>query len=185
MFSKAEGPTALHADLVRALSFARRQADVDADDGPEPAVAALASVWNGKRGFVAVILRFLTRPRVERYVWAEAITTESAFAHATREGLAWAGSLGFEMDEPDYVGLSAEQQVDRLKNWNKLRKVRRSRSEAHPPLSAPERPKAPPRAAEPDRFVEPNRSVLGKIALERRRGGGRWANPLERLLAYF
>ncbi len=165
MFIKADGPTALHPDLVRSLSFANGQADVDTPEGTEPAIAALASVWNGKRGFVAVVLRFLKSPRVDRYVYSEAIASEATFKAATAEGLAFAEGLGFAMDASDFASLPPELRTRRLKNWNKLRKVRRAR----PGTSEDESGKA----------------VLGKIALERRRGGGRWTNPIERLLAFF
>ncbi len=170
MFAKQDGPTALHADLVRALSFSKRQVEVDTPEGSEPAIAALASVWNGRKGFVALVLRFLEKPRVERYVYPTAITSEGEFSHATDEGLIFAESLGFPMDPKEFRGLSADLQVRRLKNWNKLRKVRKPKSSASTAKAAPE-PQGP--------------AVLGKIALERRRSSGGWSNPIERLLAFF
>ncbi len=181
MFSRTDGPTALQANLVRALSFTCRQVDIDTPDGPEAALAALASVWNGKKGFVAVIVRNMKRQVVERFVFSGSITTESAFESATAEGIEFAENLGFEMDSPEFCRLPAEAQVKRLKSWNKLRKVRKPKAarlaspDANPALVEQSGPGGEPAG----------KAVLGKIALERRRGSGPWPNPLERLLPYF
>ena len=43
MFSRSDGPTALRADLVHALSFSVQQAELEGPLGLEPAVAAMAA----------------------------------------------------------------------------------------------------------------------------------------------
>jgi hypothetical protein len=125
MFSRSDGPTALRADLVRALAFSVQQCDLETPHGGhEAAVAALAGVWNGRKGFVALVLYRIESQHVERYVFADAIDAEAALAHAVEEGLAFAESFGFGMDSPEFGALPADEQEQRLRLWNKLRKPR-------------------------------------------------------------
>ncbi|MEE9280790.1 MAG: hypothetical protein V3V67_11505, partial [Myxococcota bacterium] len=126
MFNKEDGPTALRADLVCGLSLSRGPQEVRTDTGVERAVACVASVWNGSRGFVAVLIRFLEPPRVERYMYAQLLTDESRVSHAQAEALSFARSLGFSMDEPAFRELDEESRRKRLHDWNLIRKVRES-----------------------------------------------------------
>jgi hypothetical protein len=137
MFSRSDGPTALRADLVRALSFSSQQCELPAQEGTsEPAVAALAGVWNGHKGFVALVVYRIPSQNVERYVFADPIDSERGVDQAVDEGLAFAESFGFGMDAPDFLSLPVEQQEQRLRVWNKLRKPRPGIA-APVPLSAP------------------------------------------------
>ncbi len=122
MFSRSDGPTALRADLVRALSFSIQQAELEGPQGPVPAVAALAAVWNGRKGFVAILVRFVNSQRVDRYVHGDSLTSESDMIAAVEEGLGFTQSLGFGMDEPDFHELGIEVQDQRMRLWNRLRK---------------------------------------------------------------
>ena len=125
MFSRSDGPTALRADLVRALSFSIQQGELETPQGSsEPAVAALAAVWNGRKGFVALVLYRIPSQSVERYVFADTIEGEKGLDAAVEEGLAFAESFGFGMDSPEFITLEAGQQEQRLRLWNKLRKPR-------------------------------------------------------------
>ena len=126
MFNKEDGPTALRADLVRGLSLSRGPQEVQTDKGVERAVACVASVWNGSRGFVVVLIRFLEPPSIERYMYAEALTDESRIIRAQAEALSFVQNLGFSMDEPAFRELDEESREKRLHNWNLIRKVRES-----------------------------------------------------------
>jgi hypothetical protein len=206
MFSRSDGPTALRADLVRALAFSIQQGELDLPQGGvEPAVAALAAVWNGRKGFVALVLYRITSQNVERYVFADAIDDEKALGHAVEEGLAFAESFGFGMDSPEFAALEAEQQEQRLRLWNKLRKPRAGIA-APPPVRAPgpaqhtgdidpeatptpaplPEPQLPvqPAAAQPEAAAPRERAVLGRIELVRRGSEENGLDPLARLLSY-
>ena len=69
MFAQADGPTALRAELVFALALSLDQAELSLPDGDGPYCAAMAAVWNGKKGTVAVLLRHLKQPIVIRHVF--------------------------------------------------------------------------------------------------------------------
>jgi hypothetical protein len=125
MFSKSEGPTALRADLVRALCFSEAKLARDGVTDAVESVAALAAVWNGRKGYVAILVRDMEPPRVERYVTEGAITSTEALAAATEEAIAFAESLGFAMDAPAFADLSEAERESRMQRWNKLRKVRK------------------------------------------------------------
>ena len=136
MFSKSEGPTALRADLVRALAFSEAKLERDGESHAVESVAALAAVWNGRKGYVAILVRDVEPPRVERYVTEGAITSIEALTAATEEAIAFAESLGFAMDAPAFADLSQAERESRMQRWNKLRKVRKPAPEAEPPASA-------------------------------------------------
>jgi hypothetical protein len=154
MFSRSDGPTALRADLVRALAFSVQQSDLETLDGKsEPAVAALAGVWNGRKGFVALVVYRISSQTVERYVFSEAIHDEDELGSAVEEGLGFAESLGFGMDSPEFTTLDVEQQEQRLHLWNKLRKPRPGIA-AQPPLRAPQA-EVPPAPVAPIQPVPP------------------------------
>jgi hypothetical protein len=214
MFSRSDGPTALRADLVRALAFSSQQCDLPLAEGDagEPAVAALAGVWNGRKGFVALVVYRIESQQVERYVFADPIDSEVGLGHAIDEGLAFAESFGFGMDAADFVSLPVEQQEQRLRVWNKLRKPRQGIAS---PAPAPVQPLAPQPAFEHAGDIDPTatptpvpcadplpaaaaaeaepavvaeapagRAVLGRIELVRRGVEEARPDPLIRLLSY-
>jgi len=125
MFAKSEGPTALRAELVRALAFSEAKVERPGDDSLVESVAALAAVWNGRKGYVALLVRDVDPPRIDRYVTENAITSEEALQAATEEGIAFAESLGFQLDSPSFGELSEDAREGRLHRWNKLRKIRK------------------------------------------------------------
>jgi hypothetical protein len=202
MFSRSDGPTALRADLVRALAFSVQQCELETPEGKrEPAVAALAGVWNGRKGFVALVLYRIPSQSVERYVFADAIDSQDAVEHAVEEGLAFAESFGFGMDAPEFLGLDVEQQEQRLRLWDKLRKprpgitpqpeartpepVQEHAGDIDPlatptPVPAPEEPRAQPQPVAADA----GRAVLGRIELVRRGPDESRIDPVTRLLSY-
>ena len=59
MFAQGDGPTALRADLIRALAFSLQDVEVDMGRGPERARAGLAGVWNGRKGQVVILVRYI------------------------------------------------------------------------------------------------------------------------------
>jgi hypothetical protein len=189
MFSRSDGPTALRADLVRALAFSVQQCELETPQGAnEPAVAALAGVWNGRKGFVALVLYRIPSQNVERYVFADAIDSDDALSHAVEEGLAFAESFGFGMDAPEFLGLDLEQQEKRLRLWDKLRKPRPGiapQPEPRTPDPAPTPgPVAEPRAQAEPVAADQGRAVLGRIELVRRGSDESHLDPLTRLLSY-
>ncbi|HTO68390.1 MAG TPA: hypothetical protein VMR31_00890 [Myxococcota bacterium] len=132
MFAKSEGPTALRADLVRALAFSEAKIERPETGESVESVAALASVWNGRKGYVALLVRDVLPPRVDRYVTENAITSVETLDAATEEGVAFAESLGFQMDSPRFADLSEDEREARLHKWNKLRKVRKPAAASSP-----------------------------------------------------
>jgi hypothetical protein len=132
MFSRSDGATALQADLVRALSFSAEQIELEGPEGREPALAGLAGIWNGDKGSVAVLVRRMHSRVVERYLYAHPIISDAELRAAVEEGIAFLEDLGFAMDLPEHVTLSAEARERRLRLWNKLRKIRSERRPAAP-----------------------------------------------------
>jgi hypothetical protein len=124
MFSKIDGPTALRADLVRALSFSHDRVEHLREGATVASLAALAAVWNGRKGHVALIVRDVEPAAIERYVGSAPILSEDDLDSSVEEGLAFAESLGFSMDAPEFVMLSNEAREERIYRWNKLRKIR-------------------------------------------------------------
>lgn len=128
MFSKTDGPTALRADLVQALSFSHDRIERIGGEATVSSLAALAGVWNGRKGHVALIVRDIEPAAIERYVGSIAILCEADLESAVEEGIAFAESLGFSMDSPEFQMLSPEGRESRIYRWNKLRKVRQPAS---------------------------------------------------------
>jgi hypothetical protein len=147
MFAKSEGPTALRADLVRALSFSEAKVAREGVTDAVESVAALAAVWNGRKGYVAILVRDAEPARIERYVTEGAITTPEALAEATEEAIEFAESLGFAMDAPVFADLSEAERESRMQRWNKLRKLRKGSAPASGgdtgELAIPEPPPTP------------------------------------------
>ena len=125
MFAKTDGPTALRADLVRALAFSDGKVEAPGDGAPVESVAALAAVWNGRKGYVALLVRVVEPPRLDRYVTENSITSPEALAVVTEEAIAFAESLGFAMDAHAFAELSEVEREARMQRWNKLRKLRK------------------------------------------------------------
>lgn len=160
MFSESDGPTALRADLVSALSLSLDVVEISGKGGPGRFCAALGSVWNGKKGYVAVLLRQVNRPFLRRFVFDQVIDTREVLAQAVDEGIAFVESMGFTMDHPEFEALSAAEQERRVEIWNDIRKTKRklrhvpadgpARSGAVPPETKPRRAKRPKSPAEED-----------------------------------
>lgn len=125
MFAKSDGPTALRADLVRALAFSEAKVAQPGDEILVESVAALAAVWNGRKGYVAILVRRESPPSLDRYVSESAITSAEALAVATEEAVAFAESLGFAMDAPAFGELTEVERDARMQRWNTLRKLRK------------------------------------------------------------
>lgn len=136
MLAKADGPTALRAELVRALAFSEGKIERPGNAEPVDSVAALASVWNGRKGYVALLVRDVDPARIERWVTENTITSEEALAAATEEAIAFAESLGFAMDNAEFTKLSDFERDQRMHRWDKLRKLRKPTLEPEPDLEA-------------------------------------------------
>lgn len=136
MFSKTDGPTALRADLLRALAFSAEPIERDAGGRSVTSMAALAGVWNGKKGHVAVLIRDLEPAAIERYVSDSALLTESMLDAAIEEGIAFAESLGFSLDATEFASLGQDARDERLERWNKLRKVPKAAPAPEQPSSS-------------------------------------------------
>ena len=210
MFTRSDGPTALRADLVRALAFSQGTCVLSTPDGPSRAVAAVASVWNGKKGFVAVLFRHLQPPRIERFIFADPIPDLETLKVAEGEALAFAERQGFSLDNPAFFALSDPEQAKRLAYWNRFRKVRRKQAApvsgplpALPPVgdidpsdatpdptlvgADPTPTAARPPAVSSGESADEGRAVLGKLELVRRGKGDEPPPlpPLIRLLSYY
>lgn len=208
MFSKTDGPTALRADLVQALSFSHDRIERIAGEAKVSSLAALAGVWNGRKGHVALILRDIEPAAIERYVSSDAISSESELEAAVEEAIAFAEGLGFSMDAPEFLMLTASEREQRIYRWNKLRKVRSSATEtpeAAPPATTAE-PDEPESAQVPTgyeielqdvtaaaaqteasaRTMSSSGAVIGKITLVRKAGSDvRRLELIARLLASY
>ncbi|MBW2415931.1 MAG: hypothetical protein JRG76_15635 [Deltaproteobacteria bacterium] len=177
MFKELDGPTALRADLVLALSFSHGSAELETDDGIERCCAGLVAVWNGKKGFVAVIVRQLDQPRLRRWVYEASLKDAGSVLTAFEAGLAFTTSLGLEMDEIPYTEIGGDERSSRIDLWNDMRKLSRQPNlgSRHDAETA-----APESAITAD---DHGGAVLGRLTLVRKGGG--YAGPLARLLSYF
>ncbi len=171
MFVEVEGPTALRLEMIRALAFSVTDRQVETSNGIERCTAALAAVWNGQEGFVAVLLRSLDCPKVRRFVYPDPIRSLSEVHERLEEGVAFAQSLGFELDRAEFRALGEEAQKTRLRRWNKLRKLR----------SGPRQLATPPQPESENGDTGP--AVLGRIALVRH--GDDRPGLLAQLLSFF
>jgi hypothetical protein len=195
MFLEVNGPTALRPEMVRALAFSTDEARVETLDGRERCVAAVAAVWNGRRGYVAVLLRFLDKPLVRRFTFSEAIRALEEMSIPLEEGMGFAASLGFVMDGMEFMSLDPAQKQARLKRWNQLRKPlpspmyeRRAQGAApnEPAGSTPDAgPQATAASATPSAGEGARPAVLGRISLVRQGGAEGRPDLLTQLLAFF
>jgi hypothetical protein len=153
MFARGDGPTALRADLIRALSFSLQDTEVDLGGGPESARAALAAVWNGRKGQVIILVRFVGREAVDRYAYSEPLPSEEDVAQAVELALGFTDSLGLLMDGPEFQDLELHEQDARLRIWDELRTVAAPArpARARPVPSGPEQPQPSGPAREPQR----------------------------------
>ena len=178
MFSETEGPTALRRERVHALAFSLAVVDLQGPEGPERSCAGLSAVWSGQKGHVAVLVRGLEPARLRRFVYALPLLTLEDLTDAVEEALAFIEIQGFCMDAPEFGLLDETAQIERLSEWDNLRKLQRTPSVAAR-SAAPEAPQGEAQAgdaAEPD-----GRAVLGRVAVVKREG----TDPLARLLAQF
>ncbi len=181
MFLEAEGPTALRPEMIQVLCFSTQEQLVDSPVGAERCVVALAAVWNGKQGFVAVLVRSLDQPAVRRFTYTEPLRTLEDLEGAVQEGHGLASSMGFTLDSGDFAGLEGPEQKLRFTRWNQLRKPRQRSAAATADSERPVRAE-PPTQSTPE---EPGGgAVLGRIALVQKGGDGK-PDWLTQLLAFF
>ena len=195
MFLEVDGPTALRPAMVRALAFSTGETQVETSDGQERCVAAVAAVWNGRRGYVAVLLRFLDKPLVRRFAFSDAIRSLEEMSIPLEEGMGFAASLGFVMDPAEFLSLDPAQKQARLRRWNQLRKpisrpmYARGAQGAAPNERAGSKPGAERQAgaapARPSVGEGARPAVLGRISLVRQGGAEERPNLLTQLLAFF
>lgn len=184
MFSETDGPTALRRESVQALALSMATVELDGPQGPERCCAGMSAVWSGHKGHVAVLIRVLEPARLRRFVYSAPLLSLEDLSGAVEEALAFIEGQGFCMDVPDFVQLDEAAQIERLAEWDSLRKLQRMpRMVAASAASA-----APVQAQAPAVRVEPaggedadSRAVLGRVAVVRREG----TDPLARLLAQF
>ena len=172
MFTREDGPTALRADLIHGLSFSARAEQIQTSDGPASAVAGLCAVWNGKSGFVALLIRFLDPPSVDRYVYSESLTSVEKLESITAKAQEFAASLGFRMDAPAFATLDEERRHERLRQWNRIRKPTPLKSTSGTLTSSEEN-------------GDGSSAVLAKVSLVRKGGDPRKLEPLGQLLSFF
>jgi hypothetical protein len=166
MFAQTDGPTALRSEWVRALSLSVGTAVLRRDGESRRACAALSGVWNGRKGYVALLVRWIEEPCLERFAYAEPLLTLESTLDAVEEGLGFAEGMGLAMDPAEFLELTPELQRRRLGIWDEVRKL-----DCVPSLvRAPLRPSASRR-----------RSVLARISVVSRSRAG----PEARLRAQF
>lgn len=195
MFKEAEGPTALREDLVWALSLSLGVCELETPEGFERCCGGLVGVWNGRKGFVSLLIRLADQPSIRRLVYAEPLTSMEDLEEAMEAGMSFAETLGFTMDEPDFRGLEPDARQARLKAWSDLRKLSRepaalrdlpSRSgdsDWDGEATAPQHVLA---TATDEDEADDGPAILGRVSLVRKREGEEDdADPLVRLLSYF
>lgn len=123
MFSRVDGPTALHEELIRALSLSLGEAEVQSEDGTGIARGGVAAVWNGRKGRVVLLVRYRKPDRLARWVLKDPIRSLPQLESAVEEGLGFLNRMGFLMDDPAFVKLEPAQQVARIRSWEELRGV--------------------------------------------------------------
>ncbi len=170
MFRESEGPTALRAEFVCALSLSLNAVEVD---GEGPFCAVVAGAWNGKSGTVTLLLRHMEEPKLRRFLFEGPLKNEAAVHSAVDEGISFCKSMGFSLDHPAFTDIGERRQKQRMAIWKSIRKLKSGLRH----LSS-----AGPKRAKP---AVPGKTVLGRLALVRQQNGGRRVEPLARLLSYF
>ncbi len=172
--------------MIRWLAFSSSEQQVETSHGIERCKAALAAVWNGHEGFVAVLLHSLERPAVRRFTWPDPIRSLEELDLRLQEGLEFARSLGFAMDNAEFLALDEAEQKTRIRRWNELRKARsgekRPRSSEPAALETPSQQLAPQPQPQRDN-ADSGPAVLGRIALVR--SGDDRPGLLAQLLSFF
>jgi hypothetical protein len=137
MFSLSDGPTALRADWVHGLSFSVGTVMLEGEGDPQRAVAALGGIWNGTKGYVVFLVRWLDTPVLQRFSYSEALLSLETVIGAVDEGLGFAESMGFVMEPFDFLDLRPEQQKQRLEAWDDVRKLDRTPAAANESTGSP------------------------------------------------
>ena len=181
VFKEAEGPTALRIELVQALSLSLGVVEIETAEGRESCRSGLVGVWNGKQGFVALIVRQLEHPCIRRWVYAEPISEQSQIMGAIEQGIDFAESLGLSLDDPAFTGLSDAARKQRIADWNNLRMLPQTPRAEQQTAAAPSRSA---RQAQQEKQNAESGAVLGRLSLVRKREDAS-LDPLARLLSYF
>jgi hypothetical protein len=154
MFAQTDGPTALRRDLVHALSVAESEAWVELEPGAPPvrAVAAVGGVWNGRKGYVAVLMRVLDPPLIHRFTYKDPLDTLDDLSRAVNAAIELVQDYGFRMDASAFRALPEAQQVHRMRVWDAIRKLVQDPLQGRPPDadSSSGRPPAPATADDPE-----------------------------------
>ena len=192
MFKEADGPTALRADLVRALCFSMDVVEIEGPKGSGRFCAGIGAVWNGNKGYVAVLLRHVSKPVVRRLMADQPFATVQDLDAGVDEGIAFVEAMGFTMDHPEFESLGSDRQKGRLRCWNDIRKVDRKlrhleveakRSVSKRRKQSEEKKKAGADEGRDD-STDDGKAVLGRLALVRKQERAQ-LHPLARLLSYF
>jgi hypothetical protein len=125
MFAQTDGPTALRRDLVHALSVSQAEVPVELEPGTAPlvAVAAVGGVWNGRKGYVAVLLRVVDPPALQRFTYKESVDTPEDLERAVREAITFVEDYGFQMGDAGFRTLAEAEQIRRMRVWDAIRKL--------------------------------------------------------------
>jgi len=196
VFKETEGPTALREALVHALSLSVGVCELETPEGFERSCGGLVGVWNGRKGFVSLLIRLADQPSIRRLIYAEPLTSLEALEEAIEAGMSFAETLGFTMDDPEFRDLEPDAQQRRIEAWTALRKLSRQPAAFRDLPSRSDEPDwdegdtapqhVPDAAAEDDAATPDAPAILGKVSLVRKREGDEgFADPLVRLLSYF
>jgi hypothetical protein len=181
MFSETDGPTALRRESVQALALSLATVELDGPQGPEKCCAGMSAVWSGHKGHVAVLIRVLEPARLRRFVYSAPLLSLEDLTGAVEEALAFIESHGFCMDVPDFMQLDEAAQIERLAEWDNLRKLQRMPRMAAASAAPVQAPAVRAEPAGGEAVEADSRAVLGRVAVVRREG----TDPLARLLAQF
>jgi len=201
MFKEVDGPTALRVDLVHSLCFSMDVVEVEGPEGSGRFCAGIGAVWNGNKGYVAILLRHVSKPVLRRLMADQPFTSLQDLEAGVDESIAFVESMGFTMDHPEFESLGSDRRKLRLRCWNDIRKVDRElrhlEAEAERSVSKRRKRKADKGKAkaeaeaqaedtdeDSDEDSDDGKAVLGRLALVRKEESAR-LHPLARLLSYF
>jgi hypothetical protein len=189
MFKEVDGPTALRVDLVHSLCFSMDVVEIEGPEGSGRFCAGIGAVWNGNKGYVAVLLRHVTKPILRRLMADQPFTTLQDLEVGVDESIAYVEAMGFTMDHPEFESLGSDRRKRRLRCWNDIRKVDRElrhlEADAERSVSKRRKRKADERQDEDgDEGSDDGKAVLGRLALVRKEEAAR-LHPLAKLLSYF
>jgi hypothetical protein len=126
MFVQSDGATALRSELVQALYISQGSATYAIEGEVRPACAALGGVWNGRKGYVVLLVRVLEPAQLVRFSYSHPLETSASLQDAIEEGLAFAEMMGFALVGQPFRELEPEQQRERMAAWDSLRKLERT-----------------------------------------------------------